>query len=138
MDLPPVLLQFVGSLIAIFVLAALVWKLGLGAAPKLTSEADVLRAADEIVSGFEPVEIALDREGTGALAQDAAGRILMIRRHGSHFAGRELGSEAEGKILDGKLHVSTMQTQFGSAAFEVPNAAHWVSAIERIGQRANA
>ena len=138
MDLPPVLQQFVGSLIAIFVLAALVWKLGLGSPPKLASEADVFRAADEVVSGFEPTEIALDRRGTGALARDATGRILLMRRHGSHFAGRELDSAAESTIVDGKLTVSSGQTQFGATSLEIANAAHWADAIEQLGQRANA
>ncbi len=63
MDVPPALLQFLGSLVAILALAGLAYWLKLGPAPQLTDETAARRAADYAVSGYEPVAIGLDRDG---------------------------------------------------------------------------
>ncbi|WP_432201687.1 hypothetical protein ACRAQ7_05975 [Erythrobacter sp. W53] len=132
MEIPPTLLQFGGSLIAIVLLAGLAWKLGLGQSPRLITKDDARRAADEVVSGFIAKEIALDREGRGALVKDAAGRIIALRQHGSHFAGRELSADASARIKDGALHIATGEQRFGDISLIIVNEAAWADAIEAL------
>ncbi len=132
MTLPPALLQFLGSLAAILVLAAIAWRLKLGPEPRLDDENAARRAADEAVSGFEPVAIGLDTEGRGALLRDAAGRVLLLRPHGSHFAGRLLSDRADARIEDGVLLVDTAEKRYGSARLELADAPAWMQAIEAI------
>lgn len=137
-DVPPVLLQFLGSLVAIFVLAGLAWKLGLGAPPRLKSEAEARIAADQVVSGFEPTRIALDADGSGAIMSDDAGRIMVVRRHGSHFAGRILTPVASAAVDGEALLIATGEKRFGSVRLTVEDASSWMQAIEAIKSPANA
>lgn len=135
MTLPPALLQFLGSLAAILVLAAIAWRLKLGPEPRLDDEIAARRAADEAVSGFEPVAIGLDNEGRGALLRDIGGRILLLRPHGTHFAGRLLSDRADARIEDGVLLVDTVEKRYGSARLELADASAWMQAIEAIKNR---
>ena len=135
MTLPPALLQFLGSLAAILVLAAIAWRLKLGPEPRLDGENAARRAADEAVSGFEPVAIGLDSEGRGALLRDSGGRVLLLRPHGSHFAGRLLSDQADARIEDGVLVVDTAEKLYGSARLALADASAWMQAIEAIKSR---
>ena len=90
------LLQFGGSLIAILALAWLARRLGLGGDARIRDEAHLRELAEEALCGFDPVDMAIDRAGLGALARDAQGRVILLRRHGAHFAGR---------LLDNHFHV---------------------------------
>ncbi len=94
MDIPPLVLQTGGSLLAILALFGLAWWLRLGGKPKLSTEAGVSKAAGEVIDGFETVASALDDAGAAALARDADGRIILIKRHGNKFAGRLLDERA--------------------------------------------
>ena len=135
MTLSPALLQFLGSLAAILVLAAIAWRLKLGPEPRLDDETAARQAADEAVSGFEPVAIGLDREGRGALLRDSGGRILLLRPHGSHFAGRLLSDRAKVRIEDGALFVDTAESPYGFARLALADASAWMQAIEAIKKR---
>ncbi|MEX0342460.1 MAG: hypothetical protein AB3N06_07730 [Erythrobacter sp.] len=128
--MPPALLQFLGSLGAILALGWLAYRLKLGPAPRLEDEAAARRAADEAVSGFEPVAIGLDRDGSGAVMRDAAGRLLLLRRHGVHFAGRLLTPDAHARIQGDTLVVDTAEKRYGEARLVLRDPAHWVSAVE--------
>ena len=132
MDLPPAILQFLGSLAAILVLAALAWAMKLGPERRLHDEAEALAAAEEAVSGFDPVEIALDRDGRGALLRDAAGRILLLRPHGTNFAGRLLSPEASASMEDNTLVIDTAERTFGVARLRLDEPSAWMQAIEAI------
>ncbi len=132
MELPPALLQFLGSLVATVALAALALWLKLGPARRLENEADARREASEAVDGFEPVEVALDREGRAALLRDAAGRILLLRQHGTHFAGRLLTAAASARIDAGALVVETSERRYGGVRLELDDPSVWVQHIESI------
>lgn len=138
MELSPALLQFMGSLAAIFVLALLARMLKLGASPKLESESDARLAADQAVSGFEPVAIAIDRQGRGAILRDAENRILVLRQHGSHFAGRLLESSAKVKANGNTLRITTGERRFGGLELDLDNTATWVDAFEALNRDRNA
>ena len=124
--------QFLGSLAAILVLAAIARGFRLGPAPTLKDESEARRAADEAVDGFAPLEIALDAQGRGAVMSDAQGRILLLRPHGTHFAGRLLTSRAEARVEGETLVVDTAERRFGAAHLEVADPQAWVQRIEAI------
>lgn len=142
MSLPPLVLQTAGSLVAILALAGLAWWLKLGGTPVLDSEEAVRRAAGEVEDGFAPVAIACDAEGAGALARDAAGRIMVIRRHGNRFAGRVLGPLASASLADNpgayNLLVDPGEARFGRVFLTLPDAQAWAAAINRVHEAQDA
>jgi hypothetical protein len=126
--------QLAGSLIAILALAWLARRLELGGDTRIDSEDDARRLADEAVHGFDPVEIAVDRAGMGALCRDSAGRVLLLRRHGSHWASRLLDSHAHTRLDRGFLTLATADRRFGSVTFDLGDrAAVWAASLRRIG-----
>lgn len=135
MNLPPALVQFLGSLAAILALAGVTRWLRLGPAPRLADEAAARTAADEAANGFEAVALALDRNGSGAVLRDAAGRIVLLRPHGTHFAGRLLGDAATARIEGGALLVDSGERPYGTTLLEVPEAQAWADAINAPGAR---
>ena len=132
MEIPPALLQFVGSLAAIVALAALARWLKLGPARRLENENDARRQASEAVDGFVPVEIALDHDGRAALLRDGAGQILLLRQHGTHFAGRVLTPAAYARIDGEALVVDTAEKRYGGVRLELDDPSLWVQHIESI------
>lgn len=132
MEIPPALLQFVGSLAAIAVLAALAWWLRLGPARRLESEADARREASEALDGFEAVDIALDRDGRAGLLRDARGQVLLLRQHGAHFAGRVLTPAAHARIDGGALVVDTAERRYGGVRLELDEPSVWLQHIESV------
>ena len=130
------LLQTAGSLVAIIALAGLAWWLKLGGTPRLASEADVGRAANEVEDGFVPVTTACDAEGASALARDAGGRIMLIRRHGNRFAGRVLNAQAKAVLQDqpGQFNIviDPGETPFGTVFLTIPSPDAWADAINRV------
>lgn len=134
MNVPPLLVQTLGSLLAILALAGLAWWLKLGGSPTLARDDDVRRAAGEVEDGFDPVDIALNVEA--ALARDAQGRIMVIKRHGNRFAGRVLGPGARAAILPdpgiAMLEVDPGEPRFGKVFLALDDAQAWADAINRL------
>ncbi|MEO0698206.1 MAG: hypothetical protein AAFY81_00640 [Pseudomonadota bacterium] len=126
------LLQFVGSLIAIFALAGLAVLLKLGGRPKLTDASGVAHAAGEVVDGFAPVRSSIARDGAAALAKDETGRIIVIKRHGNKFAGRILTNAASVREEVDALIVDPHETQFGRVRLTLSDAPYWADAINRL------
>ena len=138
MNVPPLLVQTIGSLAAILALAGLAWWLKLGGSPRLASEADVARAANEVEDGFLPVAIACDSGGAAALARDAAGRIMLIRRHGNRFAGRVLGPAASVRLDGARLVVDPGEARFGTVSLDLADTQAWADAINRVSRAGHA
>lgn len=130
------LIQFGGSLLAILILAALAWAMRLGGRPALAQEADVARAAGEVVDGFEPMRCSIARGGDGALARDPQGRIMLIKRHGNKFAGRLLTSAAtvreEVDALVIRCGPDADAARFGAVRLALEDPAYWADAINRL------
>ena len=125
--------QLAGSLVAILVLAWIAHRLGLGGDARIRNEEEARALADEAIHGFEPVEIAIDRAGMGALCRDARGRVLLLRRHGSHWASRLLDSHAHARLDQGFLTLATADRRFGSVTFELGDKAPtWAASLRRI------
>jgi len=128
------LIQTAGSLVAILALAGLAWWMKLGGNPALDSDAAVRRAAGEVEDGFAPVATAHD--GKAALARDAQGRIMVIKRHGNRFAGRVLGPAASARLWQDRgeaaLEVDPGEARFGTVFCDIPDAQAWADAINRV------
>lgn len=138
MEFPPLVIQTAGSLVAILALAGLAWWMKLGGSPRLDSEGAVRRAAAEVEDGFALLAAACDAKGTGALARDSAGRIMVIKRHGNRFAGRVLGAGGRARVLGEQLVVETGEARFGTVTLTLPDAQAWAEAINRVNGRQDA
>lgn len=127
------LLQIGGSLIAILLLAGLAHKLRLGGDERILGEDHARRLGDEAISGFDPVDIVIDRAGYGALLRDARGRILILRRHGTHFAGRLIENRPDARLDQGFLTISADDKAFGAVTLNLgPNAQIWAASLRRL------
>ncbi|WP_373476730.1 hypothetical protein [Sphingorhabdus sp.] len=127
------LLKLGGSILAILFLAWLARSLGLGGDVRIRSDEQARAIADEIISGFDPVGIAIDRAGMGALMRDAQGRHLLIRRHGAHFAGRLLDNHSETRLDQNFLTVGTGERTFGRVTLNLgKEAQYWASGLRHL------
>jgi hypothetical protein len=124
-----------GAFIAsILILAWLCGKLGLGGDLRIRSEAQARELAEEAVCGFDPVDLAIDRAGIGALLRDDQGRVMLLRRHGAFFASRLLDGHANARLDRNFLTVGTGETAFGSVTLDLGDAAQvWAASLRRIG-----
>ncbi|MGX7951395.1 hypothetical protein ACWPM1_02405 [Tsuneonella sp. HG249] len=127
------LLQLGGSLFAILALAWLALKFGLGGDRRIRDEAELRELAEEALCGFEPVEVAIDRAGLAALARDGNGRIMLLRRHGAHFASRLLDGHANARLDRNFLVVGTSDRRFGEVTLDLGDqASAWAASLRRL------
>jgi len=127
------LLQFGGSLLAILGLAWLAHRLGLGGDTRIRDEAHLRELAEEALCGFEPVDLAIDRSGMGALARDAEGRVMLLRRHGTHFASRLLDNHLHVRLDRNLLEVGTGEKRFGRITLDLGDQAPaWAASLRRL------
>lgn len=138
MELPPLILQTAGSLVAIIALAGLARWMKLGGAQPLDSDEAVRRAAGEVEDGFDPIKVARATDGLAALARDATGRIMLIKRHGNRFVGRLLGPGARARVWKdiGKaaLEVDCGEARFGKVFLDITEPEAWADAINRVSE----
>jgi len=132
MSIPPLLMQFLVSLIAILALYALAKGLRLGGEPHLSNEESVRFAANEVDDGFVGERIAIARNRDAALARDEAGRIMVIKRHGNRFAGRILTSQARVHEEVDAIIVECGDSRFGKVKLSLDQPSIWVDAINRL------
>ena len=127
-------IQLGGSLIAILLLALVERQLGLGGDVRIRTTDEARRLAREAIFDFEAADVGLDRAGIGALLRDATGRVMLLRRHGAHFAARLLTSH-EGIRLDRNfLVISTGERAFGTVTLDLrEDAQTWAAALRRLG-----
>ena len=129
-------LQIGGSLLAILALAWLAGKMQLGGDRRIRSEAEARELADEIMTGFDPVEIAIDRAGYGALLRDQDGRIMVLRRHGAHFAGRLLDRRPSARLDQNLLTIEAEDRPFGAVTLDLGRQAQvWAASLRRLEAR---
>ena len=126
-------LKLGGSIAAILFLAWFARWLDLGGDVRIRSEEQAREIADQIIGGFEPVDIAIDKAGIGALMRDASGRHLLIRRHGAHFAGRLLDRHSDTRLDQNFLTVGTGEKTFGKVTLNLgPQAQHWAAGLRHL------
>jgi hypothetical protein len=126
--------QLGGSLLAILLLAWLAARMKLGSDVRIRSEDQARQLAAEAICGFKAIDLALDRAGIGALLRDSAGRVLLLRRHGAHFAGRLLDSHADARLDRNFLTIGSGEKTFGKVTLDLgENAQIWASSLRRLG-----
>lgn len=127
------LIQMGASLFAIVALAWIALRLGLGGDARIRDEAHLRELAEEALCGFEPVETAIDRAGFAALARDAEGRVMLLRRHGAHFASRLLDGHTHVRLDRNFLVVGTSDRRFGEITLDLGDAAGaWAASLRRL------
>ena len=109
----------------------------LGGDVRIRDEDHARALAEEAICGFDPVDVALDRARIGALVRGADGRVLLLRRHGSHFAARVLETY-QGIRLDRQfLTIATAETRFGAVTLDLgAQAQAWTASLRRLGSAA--
>lgn len=128
------LIQAGASLLAILALAWLAWRLDLGADVRIRDEAEARRLAAEALCGFEAEDLALDRAGIGALLRDRMGRVMLLKRHGAHFAARLLDSHSHARLDRNFLTIGSGESTFGKVTLDLGDEAQvWASSLRRLG-----
>ena len=127
------LAKLAGSIAAILFLAWFARWLNLGGDVRIRSEEQARAIADQVLCGFDPVDIAIDKAGFGALMRDARGRHLLVRRHGAQFAGRLLDCHSDSRLDQNFLTVGTGEKTFGKVTLNLGiQAQHWASGLRRL------
>ena len=122
-------IQLAASLAAILALAWLTGWLGLGGDERIRDAEHARELAHHVHYGFEPTDVAIDRAGMGALLKDKDGRQLLIRRHGTHFAGRLLDANTEAQ-LDRSLLTIGADKRFGQFTLDLgDDAPVWAAGL---------
>lgn len=102
------LLQLAGSAVAVGALMAFAHWLGFSSEAKLSDEAEARALFQLMAGGFDPLEIAIDAHGCGAIARNAAGALAVLRPHGGRFMSQKLPLQAQLSAQDGALHIYTV------------------------------
>jgi hypothetical protein len=103
-----------GSLVAVLALAWLAHRLRLGGDARIAGD-DVARTIAE-QHQFDVADVIVDRAGMGALASDAAGGFLLIRRHGAHFVAERLAPPLAARLDQRFLTLGQTVLDLGEAA----------------------
>ena len=122
------------SLLAILALAWLARWLGLGADVRIRSEAHARELASQAICDFDAAELALDRAGIGALLRDCRGRVMLIKRHGAHFAARLLDCHTDARLDRNFLTIGSGEKAFGQVTLDLGDKAQvWAGSLRRLG-----
>ena len=128
------LLQLLGSLAAILALAAIAWALKLGQGPVVADAEEAFGLAREADTGFDPAEAMVSQDGATAILADAKGRIMVLKRHGTHFAARLLEPGAQAACSNGILLVTPADRRFGAVRLDLGEQAQaWESRVNALG-----
>lgn len=138
MEIDPQLLIYGGSLVAILFVAGLTLALGLGRGAVLANHKQAARAAGEVHDGFAASESAIGHDGKTAVLRDNAGRFVVLKVHGAHFAGRVLDANASAEARDGVLTINASETRFGTVSIATDDAKAWAEAINRVKRTCDA
>lgn len=130
--------QLLLSLLAVAALVLLVQRLRLGGGTALRDEACARNAAEMAVDGFNAAQVGISTDGAAAILMDDEGRILLLRQHGSHTAGRMLDALAIGTAKDNVLEITTSDRRFGPVTLTLPDARSWKARIDALKQRGHA
>ena len=126
-------MQAMLSLAAILAVWWLARWLELGGDVRIRDADHATELAGQSLCGFAPVAVSLDRARVGALLRDAQGRVLVLRRHGSHFVGRLLNSHTGVRLDQGNLIIATGESRFGTITLDLGSDAQiWAASLRRL------
>jgi hypothetical protein len=119
-----------GSLLAVLLLAGAAKAMGLGGDVRLDQNAARRIAEDD---GFVPVDVITDRAGIAAIARDAAGRHMLIRRHGVNFVTRILHQPLDARLDQKLLTLGTNEPAFGRITLDLGDQAPiWAAGLRQV------
>ncbi|MEM8696073.1 MAG: hypothetical protein AAGE05_08655 [Pseudomonadota bacterium] len=121
------LVALIGSLVAVFALAAIAWLLGMGRTPRIADTAQAERLARDAHSGFVPTDAAVSRDGKTALVAGRDGDFVALREHGANIAARVFRHAPDMRRDDAILTVATGERLFGDLRLDLgeADAARW-------------
>lgn len=102
-----------GSLVAILLLALAAKLLRLGGGG-IESEAEAMRAAEEILSGFDATRAVLGTDKRAAIVYGRDGSVAVLKLHGARIAGRRLSAPLDAAASADGLRIATGESRFGS------------------------
>lgn len=121
------------SLVLVLGLYLLARGLRLGGDVRLADADHARRLAEDTCTGFAAVDVTLDRARIGALVRNREGRVLLIRRHGARFVGRELTSHAGVRLDRHTLTLETEGRRFGTLTLDLgADAQTWAASLRRL------
>lgn len=107
------LTQIGGSIVAILVLAGIAWMLRLGGGT-IADEAQAMRDAEAILSGFDAERALLAADRKAAIVHGRDGSVALLKIHGSMVAGRRLSAPLDTRPSPDGLIVASGERRFGS------------------------
>jgi hypothetical protein len=120
-----------GSSVAILLIWIVSRALGLGGDVRLSGRDAALQLAE--ADGFIATDAVVDRAGIGAIARDADGRHLLIRRHGVHFVTRLLRAPLDARLDQNFLTLGTGERSFGRITFDLGGeASNWAASLRQV------
>jgi hypothetical protein len=123
-------MMLAGSLAAVLALAWAAKAMGLGGDVRLVREAAWRIAEGE---GFVPADIIIDRAGIAAIARDAGGRHMLIRRHGVNFVTRVLHPPLDARLDQKLLTLGSGERAFGRITLDLGDqAAIWAAGLRAV------
>ena len=126
-------LQAAASLVAILLLAWFASRMRLGEDVRIRDEDHARELANEAVDGFVPVTLTLDRARIGAMLRDGQGRVMVLRRHGSHFTGRLLTDHSGVRLDRNTLTIASGERRFGTVTLDLgPAAQEWAASLRHL------
>lgn len=135
--LPPgagLALQAAGSLLAILFVWWLARRMELGGDVRIRDEDHARALAQQTLCDFATVSLSLDKARVGALLRDARGRVMVLRRHGSHFVGRLLTTHSSVRLDRSNLVIATGDRRFGTVTLDLGTEAQvWAASLRRLG-----
>ena len=122
----------IGSLAAVFALAAIAWLLGMGRTPRIANAKQAERLARDAHSGFAPSDAAVSRDGKAALVAGRDGDFVLLREHGANIAARVFRQAPDVRRDDGILTVTTGERLFGDLRLDLgdTDATRWLERLE--------
>ena len=125
------------SLLAILLVWWLARWMDLGGDVRIRDEDHAIALARQTQCDFLPVALSLDRARVGALLRDAQDRVMVLRRHGSHFVGRLLTSHSGVRLDHGNLVIATGEARFGTITLDLGSEAQvWAASLRRLKKTA--
>lgn len=126
-------ISLAGSLAAVFVVAWLVGRLGLGRAAPL-DETSARRTVEETFIGHRFGAVALDRDGRAALVEGAGGEIALVRAHGDKWVARLIAAPVPARVDGEALIVPSSEAMFGATTLMLgADAAAWAAKLKGAG-----
>lgn len=122
----------IGSLAAVFFVAAVSWFLGMGRTPRIESGDQARQLACDAHSGFEPTDAVVSRDGKAALVSGRNGDFVLLREHGANIAARVMHEQPPIRQDGNMLIVETGERLYGDLRLDLgaEDARRWSGTFE--------